>query len=177
MNASPENPRRLLPHEIAFGLFMIALWARLVVARGFFDSDALALFAGIGLNAWLTARRWTAPTPFNWRLSLIFYPIAMNVFFALMRDAVPKVQPVSADAWLQRVDTALIGTNLSLRLEPLVHPVVTEFLSGCYFLFFPFLGFSIIYYVIGDLAGVGTVGGDGRAISHAAGRVGHYAGE
>ena len=141
----------MLPHEVCFGAFLILTWLRLVGSAGFFGALTLAWLAGMGVNLWLLIRCRRAPTPLNARLSLLYYPIAMNVFFALLGPAVARFHPMPMDAALQRVDAALIGTNLSVRLQPLVHPFLTEFFSGCYFLFFPFLGFSLIYYFVGEL--------------------------
>jgi len=40
---------------------------------------------------------------------------------------------------------------LSLRLQPFIQPVLTEFLSFCYILFFPSLLFGMICYFFGEL--------------------------
>jgi membrane-associated phospholipid phosphatase len=69
-----------------------------------------------------------------------------------MKTAIPKIHPQRMDAVLQQIDRLGIGTNLSLRLQPLVHPALTEFFSFCYILFFPYLLFSLIYYFCGDVA-------------------------
>jgi membrane-associated phospholipid phosphatase len=55
------------------------------------------------------------------------------------------------DSVLQHVDSLAIGTNLSLRLQPYVHPAFTEFFSFCYILFFIYLLFSMIYYFCGNV--------------------------
>jgi membrane-associated phospholipid phosphatase len=49
------------------------------------------------------------------------------------------------------VDAQIIGTNLSLRFQPFVQPVLTEFFSLCYFLFFIFLLLSFVYYGAGEI--------------------------
>jgi membrane-associated phospholipid phosphatase len=69
-----------------------------------------------------------------------------------MKTAIPKSHPQRMDAVLQHIDQLGIGTNLSLRLQPLIHPALTEFFSFCYILFFPYLLFSLIYYFCGDVA-------------------------
>jgi membrane-associated phospholipid phosphatase len=56
------------------------------------------------------------------------------------------------DAWLQQIDSHLVGANLSLRLQPWASPVLTEVFSLCYFLFFVYLLFSLIYYFVGEMA-------------------------
>lgn len=142
-----DTGRKLLPHEACFGLFLVVTWLRLVFAAGFLDPHALAWLAGlviaVALGGWARRRG----TPRAWRLSLFFYPVAMNVYYGRLGGAVPKLHVPNADALLERIDAALVGPNLSVRLQPLMHPVLTEFFSACYFLFFVFLAFSMVNYV------------------------------
>lgn len=137
---------RLLPHELAFGLLFALTAGRLVHAVGLFARDTLLflglLLASLGLIAW--ARQPEREDRARWRLW--FYPLAMNVSYFTLQTAAPAVHPQLEDAWLQSLDTALVGSNLSLRLEPWIHPAATEFFSFCYLLFFPYLFFSWIYY-------------------------------
>src|SRR5208282_4345099 len=64
---------------------------------------------------------------------------------------VPMLRPGRMDAALQHADSLLIGANLSIRLQPFVHPALTEFFNFCYILFFPYLLFSMVVYFIGDV--------------------------
>jgi membrane-associated phospholipid phosphatase len=105
------------------------------------------LLAGIAAG-WFSR---STDTALRWRIGLLFYPVAMNIIFQNMKTMVPEIHPERLDAWLQEVDGRMIGTNLSLRLEPLVHPLLTELFSLCYFLFFVYLLFSLIYYFAGDV--------------------------
>ncbi|PYI87891.1 MAG: phosphoesterase PA-phosphatase [Verrucomicrobia bacterium] len=141
----------LLPHEIAFGLFLAVTWLRLAFATGVLGRDS-GLFLGLlAVNAVLTVRCVRQETNLNWRLRLLFYPVAMNITYANLKVSVPAIHPQLEDSVLQRIDHVLIGTNLSVRLEALVHPALTELFSICYILFFPYLVFSMIYYFCGDL--------------------------
>jgi len=146
-----KNKHRLLPHEWIFGGYLAVMWLRLVLATGFGGRDALIYLAFIVADVVLIARCVRRESPLNWRLRLLFHPIAMNVFFMLSRTAVPAIHPQSEDNFLQAIDGMLIGRNLSLRLEPIVHPVLTEIFSLCYILFFPNLFLGMIYYFVGDL--------------------------
>jgi membrane-associated phospholipid phosphatase len=147
---SPE-PLRLLPHEICFGLFLLVTWTRLVFALGFFSVHALLYLALLVANAWAIWFCRSKGTPRRWRLGLLFYPVAMNLIFMHMKVAIPLIHPASMDPVLHHLDSLLIGTNLSVRLQPIVHPALTEFFSCCYILFFPYLLFSMVYYFLGEL--------------------------
>jgi hypothetical protein len=146
------NHWRPLPHEIFFGLFLVITWIRLIFAAGFFDGDALFYLVLVIINVGVFWCCHSKDSPMRWRLGLLFYPLAMNAVFFEMKTAIPKIHPGQMDSLLQSIDAFGIGTNLSLCLEPFMHPVLTEFFSFCYLLFFPYLFFSLVYYFCGDLA-------------------------
>jgi membrane-associated phospholipid phosphatase len=143
--------RKLAPHEIVFGVFLLVTWLRFVAVLGPFSSEALAYFALIGVDVFLIAWCRAKPTNARWRTRLLFHPIALNVVFVHMKAAIPKIVPQRMDAELQRIDAFLVGGNLSVRMESAVRPWLTEALSCCYILFFPYLLFSIVYYFRKDL--------------------------
>ena len=72
---------RLLPHELFFGLFLLATWMRLGWAAGFLGRDALLYLALIAANVWAIWFCRSNGTSTRWRLGLLFYPVAMNVVF------------------------------------------------------------------------------------------------
>jgi hypothetical protein len=152
--STPERGSRtgLLPHEAIFGAFLVVTWARFAIVLGPGSSEALLYLAMIAADAALVVACRAQPSERRWRLRLLFHPIALNVVFAHMKGAIPKIAPERMDAALQRIDAALVGRNVSLRMEPLVHPVLTEVLSACYILFFPYLLFSVVWYFREDLA-------------------------
>jgi len=85
------GPTRLLPHEWAFGAFLLVTWLRLVVTVGPLDPDAL-LYLALGLvNAtvifWCEARE-TRP---RWFARLWYYPVLINVVFTTMGSTALKV--------------------------------------------------------------------------------------
>jgi len=141
----------MLPHEALFGLFLIVTWVRLAYAAGFARWDSWAFLALILVNAALIVWCAAEETSLRWRLRLLYYPIAMNAAYMLMRTAVPAFHPRLEDAALQSIDAWLVGGNLSLRLQALACPVVTEIMSFCYILFMPYLLFSMLWYFLGDL--------------------------
>jgi hypothetical protein len=148
----PPDPWRPLPHELFFGLFLAVTWLRLFFVKGFLHYNTLFYLALIAVNLGAIGYCRVRPTPARWRLCLLFYPVAMNCVFFNMKSAIPDLHPGSMDGLLQQLDSHLVGVNLSLRLQPLVHPALTEFFSFCYILFFPYLLFSMVTCFVGDLA-------------------------
>lgn len=136
----------LLPHECFFGAFLAILWVRLVMAVGLMDPDAL-LYSGLLLvNAVVIACCRRGDTPLAWPVRLWFYPVVMNVVFMNMKTSVLKVAPYKWDGMLADFDKGMFGALLSVRAQAVVTPVLTEVLSFCYLLFFPYLMISWFYY-------------------------------
>ena len=137
---------KVLPHEAIFGGFLLITWIRLGLGPGFGDRDALLYLAlilvDLALIGWCRHR----PDRTRWTLRLLFHPMALNVVFLNMKEAIPKIAPDGMDRVLQRVDALLVGGNLSLRLERFTTPSASEWFSFCYILFFPYLLFSLIWY-------------------------------
>jgi hypothetical protein len=82
----------------------------------------------------------------RWRVRLGYYPVAMNIAYFTLGTAIPVFHPGKEDAWLQRLDTRIIGGNASLWLQRVTHPVFTDGLSACYLFFFPGLLLSWLHY-------------------------------
>ena len=143
---------RLLPHEWLCGGFLALLWMRLVIAVGFVDRDSLIIASLLVVNGVLLfCFPYGGDPSRSWRWRLLFYPIAMNLLYFVLATAIPAVHPLLDDSALQAADRALIGTNLSVRLQPLVHPVLTDFFSFCYMLYFAYLIFGQVSYLFGNL--------------------------
>lgn len=137
---------KLLPHECFFGAFLFVQWLRLAVCAGPFNHDAL-LYAGLLLaNIFVVAWCRSCETNLRWQLRLWFYPVAMNAVFFTMGSAVLKVAPHKYDDVLASIDHALFGMTLSARMQAVATPVLTEVLSFCYLLFFPYMLLSWFYY-------------------------------
>ncbi|HEY5892123.1 MAG TPA: phosphatase PAP2 family protein [Chthoniobacterales bacterium] len=137
---------KLLPHEWFFGAFLLVQWVRLVMAVGPLDRDTLLYFVLLWVNILSVTWCRRHETNLRWQLRLWFYPVAMNAVFFTMNSAVLKVTPHKRDDVLASLDYALFGMTLSARMQPIATPVLTEFLSFCYVLFFPYLLFSWVYY-------------------------------
>jgi hypothetical protein len=137
---------RLLPHEWFFGTFLLVQWLRLLLGVGPTDQDALLYLALLIANGFVIAWSCLRDTAARWHWRLWFYPVAMNVVFFTMNSAVLKVSPHKFDDALAGLDRMMFGATLSLRAQAIATPALTEILSFCYLLFFPYLFVSWIYY-------------------------------
>jgi len=142
---------RLLPHEWICGAFLLVLWVRLLFRVGPQAGNALFVLGLLCMNAVLVASSVFREHSRGWRLRLLFYPITMNALYLLLRNWIPTVHPHLEDAALQSADRWLIGGNLSLHLQFLVRPALTDFLSFCYPLYFAYLLSSQSWYFFDDL--------------------------
>jgi membrane-associated phospholipid phosphatase len=147
----PHAERRVLVHEFAFGAFLAVTWLRLVIAQGVLGPAALVYLAALAGNLALIAWSNRDPTLLRWRLRLLFYPLAMNGLFQHMRTAIPAVHPARLDAALLAIDERVLGATPALALEPWIRPWLTDLMSVCYFLFLPYLAFSMLYYFLAPL--------------------------
>jgi hypothetical protein len=139
---------RLLPHEIVFGAFLAILAVALAFVVGPFARDTLIFAALLSVAAVLV--RWcpAEASPARWRVRFAFYPIAMNGAYFALKTAVPALHPRLYDNALQAIDRALLGGNASVWLQQFAHPAITEFMSFCYVIFFPYLLVSWIHYLV-----------------------------
>ncbi len=141
----------LLPHEILFGIFLIVIWVRVLLSVGVMSIDNLVFTALIALNVVAILLPLRGESGWRWRMRLFFYPIAMNVAYLQMEHTIPLIHPNLEDAFLQRIDEFLVGGSLSLRFEVSATPLLTEVMSICYFLYLPYVLFSFVFYLSGDL--------------------------
>ncbi|MGB0694230.1 MAG: phosphatase PAP2 family protein [Rhodospirillaceae bacterium] len=142
-----ERHSGLLLHEAAFLGYLTLSAIRLAFA----GPDALSsvlfhaglVLGGLGL-VWWTRQK---PTALRWRLRLAYYPVIMNAVFVQMKTAIPLMHPEKVDAVLAHWDAALFGQTPALWLSGIATPWLTELLSLCYVLFFPYLVLSVIRYL------------------------------
>jgi hypothetical protein len=137
---------RILPHEWFFGAFLLVTWLRLAVAVGPLDPDAWLYLGLLLVNAALIVCCEARETRARWFARLWFYPVVINVVFTTMSSTALKVVSQRQDAVLQKMDAFLLGMTPSLRAQTLVTPWLTETLSFCYLLFFPYLLISWVFY-------------------------------
>lgn len=135
---------RLLPHELAFGAFLLLTLARLVHAQGAAWRHApwlLVLLAAGGAVVFLGARRGR----------LVFYAVMVQALFYLIGPVVGSLGRFRADALLERADLLLLGFNPNLAIERFGSPLLTDVLSFFYlFSFLPYLAFAFVAYYRGE---------------------------
>lgn len=142
--------RATLVHERVFGAFVLLTLVRLLSAVGLLSSHTL-VYAGsvvLILGGVLLTRRY--PTVRAWRLRLAIYPVLMNALFVNMRWVSPLINEGKKDALLWELDRLLMGGSLSVMLEPIISPPLTEFLSFCYMLFMVYLAICLLGYLFSD---------------------------
>jgi hypothetical protein len=136
----------LLPHEWIFGSFLVIFWGRLMISVGPLDPATLLYFILLLVNGFIILWCNLRETKVAWCFRLWFYPIVMNVVFMNMKSAIQKIGGNHFDGVLAGYDKILFGEILSVRAQGLVTPILTEVLSFCYLLFFPYLMISWFYY-------------------------------
>src|SRR5687767_4410552 len=75
----------------------------------------------------------------------------MNVAYVGLGPAMRAIHPGKADGLLMGLDDFIVGGHLSVRLESWSHPALTELMTACYALFFPYLMLSMIGHARRDL--------------------------
>lgn len=147
-----ESPRRVLPHEWAFGGWLAAMACGLLLLAGPAHPSTL-WFAGLALvgpllRAWCLAH----PTQLRWRVRLLWYPCAMGFAFYALPAAIAVLGRPGADALLAGLDQHLLGAAAAERLAALQSPWMTDGLLLAYLFFFVVLIFGPGHYCWHDLA-------------------------
>jgi membrane-associated phospholipid phosphatase len=157
---------RLGPHTLAFGVYLAAMTAGLLLHASWLYA---ALFAGLlTLLGVLTARARPGADAAGTIAADAFYPLALNVVFPAMGVAIPAIRHIRFDSILYGLDARFLGGDWSARLAPLAQPALTELMSACYLLFIPLLYGNLLRYFVWQrerresfLAGLFTIYGCG----------------
>ena len=136
-------------HEICWLAFLIAAALR---ASVFSASPVIwALLFGwlVLLAAFFWAYRQThKDTASARRWGWAYYPLAMNTAFPMLGPTIKNATSWRADDVLLQIDTRLVGTNLSQRLEPWISPMLSDVMSFGYMFFMLLLFGSMLFYLI-----------------------------
>lgn len=141
----------LFAHEFFFGAFLLITFVRLLTAQGMFWADTLVFGTGLIVASALIMYDQRINTMSSLRWRLLFYPIAMNVYFQQLRTAIPDISTARDDTMLRGIDSALIGDTPSILWQNMATPGLTEFMSLCYLFFFPYLIMGVVMYFIGPM--------------------------
>jgi len=114
--------RAVLPHEWIFGTYLLLTGLRLFVHGGAARPWAFVffgcVFAAIGVFFWAERN----PTPWRWRVRLLFYPASMGIAFYAMGVAVPLLGNGKVDTLLLGWDRALLGETPAVAWEKWLCP-------------------------------------------------------
>ena len=138
----------MLPHEWCFGAYLAITWLRLAFAGGAAFAWSF-VFLGC-LAGSVIVIRWAAqnPTPWRWRIRLLYYPSAMGITFYTMGTAVPLLGSHKYDALLLSWDRALIGETPAVAWEKYLTPWLEDVSMAGYIFFFIYLVAGPGYYCI-----------------------------
>jgi membrane-associated phospholipid phosphatase len=127
---------RLRPHEVIFGAFLLITAGRLLAAGG---AAGLCLgFAGMAAAIVVMAMIATNRTSLAMeRVRLALFPVLVNVVYWQLGPVVKHLGSNNRDAALLRADRMLLTDTPAVLLGAWTPPLLTDFLSGCYLLFFP----------------------------------------
>ena len=129
-------PPPFRPHEVIFGGFLLVTAARLLATGGAASPwpDFVVMAVSIVAMA-KTATRWPSATMARLRLAL--FPVLVNVVYWQLGPVVNELGSHNWDAALLRADRMFLTDTPAVLLGAWTPPLLTDFLSGCYLLFFP----------------------------------------
>lgn len=130
----------MLSHEYAFLALYALVIGRLWWVPGSVDWSEILIWLGFAAASAMLVpltRRWN--TDGAWRVRLGAYVVLMNVVYFRLGAVFSVVGGVRHDALLQRADTLLFGRPLPLWLDSTQQPGITDLLSFCYFLLYPYI--------------------------------------
>jgi hypothetical protein len=140
--------RGLLVHERVFGAYIACTLIRLWFAVGLFSAHTLvyaAALAAVAAAAHVTRRGDSVSV---WKIRLALYPVLTIVLFVHLRWVSPLINEGKRDAALWEIDRMLAGGSVSVMLEPLISPFLTEFSSFCYMFFMVYLAMGAATYLL-----------------------------
>jgi hypothetical protein len=136
-----SSPAKAAPglflQEWAFGILLVYLALRGWVQLGTTDPAAWIPATLLAIDAALIRWDFQQNSVVSDRCRLLFHAIAMNIVYWRLGQDVPRFHDATADSWLLGIDRRWLGETPALGLAPIVHPALTEILSGCYLLFYP----------------------------------------
>ncbi|MEI7534525.1 MAG: phosphatase PAP2 family protein [Verrucomicrobiae bacterium] len=131
--------RAVLPHEWIFSTYLLLMGLRLFIHGGAARPWAFVFFGcilgAIGFFFWAERN----PTPWRWRVRLLFYPASMGISFYAMGAAVPLLGNGKVDTLLLDWDRALLGETPAVTWEKWLRPWTADFAMAGYLFFFYYI--------------------------------------
>ena len=143
--------RAVLPHEWIFGAYLLITGLRLFVHGGAARPWSLVFFGCVLGAVWVFFWAERNPTPWRWRVRLLFYPASMGISFYTMGVAVPLLGNGKVDPLLLGCDRALLGETPSLMWEKFLGPWTADFAMAGYLFFFYYIVAGPGVYCVRDL--------------------------
>jgi hypothetical protein len=143
------GPLDLASHEFCWGGFLLV-----VILKAVFLGERVAPlpillgWAAMAAGFIFAVRQTRVESESKRRWGWAYYAVAMNLSFMLLGPTIKAVSDWRADVPLQRIDAALIGRNLSLRMEPWHSPALNDAMSLGYLFFMVLLFCSLVYYLL-----------------------------
>ena len=133
--------KRILPHEFLWLIYLIIQSCLLIY---YAPTSAWTLFS-FGMIILVLGLVFCH----NTFIRLGSYVLIMNGMFNALEYISPLINPQGhMDSLLNNIDLSLFGQNLSVVLEPLSHPILTEVLSVAYMLFMLQLFLAWVRYLL-----------------------------
>ncbi|MDR1509127.1 MAG: hypothetical protein LBS53_05775, partial [Synergistaceae bacterium] len=139
-------------HERVFGAYVLFTLIRLVIAVGFLSPHTYVYAVSLAMIVFGALLTHSRDSVRMWRVRLAIYPVLVNVLFVNLRWVSPLINDGKKDALLWEFDRLLVGGSLSVALEPLISPALTELLCFCYMFFMAYLAVDIFFYLFSDIS-------------------------
>jgi hypothetical protein len=139
-----------LPHEWAFGSFLLLMSLRLALHG---NAGTYVLLFATAFATCIAAAVWTDahPSPTRWRVRLLWYPSAMGIAFYALSGAIGVLGSANADGLLDALDLRWLGAPAAAYFAGFESPALTDLLTIAYLFFFWYLIAGPAHYCLHDL--------------------------
>jgi membrane-associated phospholipid phosphatase len=131
----------MLPNEACFILLLATLFFRLAFHPSQPIVEALGLGLYLFISLWLYV---TQETPLKKRIKWILPIASVPILYFSLNRIMNVLGTPKQDSLLQKLDEILVRGSLSLKMQFLRHPVLTEGMYICYILFFAYVIASLV---------------------------------
>ena len=139
-------------HERVFGSYIIFTLIRLLNSVAFFSLHVFVYLGSLAIVVGGIVITRFHDSIWAWRVRLLIYPVLMSVLFVNLRWVSPIINEGKKDDLLWKLDELIAGGSLSVMMESIISPLLTEFLSFCYIFFLVYLYISIITWLLSSVS-------------------------